>query len=98
MRDTIRAVLATELFHGLFRCQPGADGGAHLQTHETPPREVPDPQTGRMLKVASLEVADRTICPVCARLGAGGFVSFVSDLRLAYACPSCRTLVWLPGA
>ncbi len=25
-------------------------------------------------------------------------VSFVQDLRLVYACPSCKQLVWLPGA
>jgi hypothetical protein len=31
-------------------------------------------------------------------LGGGGYVSFVSDLRLAFACPSCRTLVWIAGA
>jgi hypothetical protein len=51
-----------------------------------------------MIKVASIEVTDRAICPACAEPGAGGFVSFVSDLRLAYACPNCRTLVWLAGA
>ena len=48
--------------------------------------------------VASLEVTDRGVCPACAQLGTGGYVSFVSDLRLAFACPTCRTLVWLPGA
>jgi hypothetical protein len=30
--------------------------------------------------------------------GAGGFVSFEADLRMAYACPECRELVWLSGA
>jgi hypothetical protein len=24
-------------------------------------------------------------------------VSFVADLRMAYACPECRELVWLAG-
>jgi len=62
------------------------------------PRTIPDPQTGRPLKVASLEVSDRGVCPACAQLGAGGYVTFVSDLRLAFACPSCRKLVWLAGA
>jgi hypothetical protein len=62
------------------------------------PAAVPDPHTGRPLKVATLEVSERTVCPACAQLGAGGYVSFVSDLRLAFACPSCRKLVWIAGA
>jgi hypothetical protein len=86
-----------DLFHGLFRWHPAAAGPPRISRHDAAPRTVPDPHSGRMIKVASLEVTDRAICPACAQLGAGGFVSFVSDLRLAYACPSCRTLVWLPG-
>ena len=88
----------TDLFHGLFRWHPAAGGPAHVTTHDAAPHKVPDPESGRLLKVASVEVTDRAICPACAHLGSGGFVSFVSDLRLAYACPSCRTLVWLNGA
>jgi hypothetical protein len=88
----------TDLFHGLFHWHPGGSGPARVTAHADPPPSVPDPQSGRLIKVASLEVADRAICPACAAAGPGGFVSFVSDLRLAYACPSCRTLVWLPGA
>ena len=30
--------------------------------------------------------------------GSGGFVSFDGDLRMAYACPQCRELVWVAGA
>ena len=86
------------LFHGLFELQAGAAGRARVTSSPAPPRSVPDPNTGRLLKVASLEVADRGVCPACTQLGAGGYVSFVSDLRLAFACPSCRTLVWLAGA
>jgi hypothetical protein len=50
------------------------------------------------LKVASLELSDHSVCPACTTLGSGGYVSFVADLRMAFACPSCRTLVWLAGA
>jgi hypothetical protein len=91
-------VTRTDLFHGLFRWHPASAGPGHITRHDAAPPTVPDPDSGRMIKVASVEVADRAICPACAHLGAGGFVSFVSDLRLAYACPSCRTLVWLAGA
>src|SRR5256885_1905560 len=85
-------------FHGFFHCHTGADGAAVIAKQEGAPESLPDPHTGRQLRVASVEVSARSVCPVCAQLGAGGFVSFVSDLRLAYACPSCLTLVWLPGA
>ena len=88
----------TDLYHGLFRWHPADQGPAHLSAHEAAPRVVPDPQTGRMLKVASLELTERGVCPACAQLGTGGYVSFVSDLRLAFACPSCKSLVWLTGA
>ncbi|MBI3047191.1 MAG: hypothetical protein HYY76_02665 [Acidobacteria bacterium] len=82
-------------FYGLFEWRRQtlvvrASGGA--------PRTVPCPDTGRPLRVASVEVSDRGVCPACTQLGAGGYVSFVSDLRLAFACPSCRKLVWINGA
>jgi hypothetical protein len=38
------------------------------------------------------------ICPSCATQGHGGFVSFVGDLRMAYACPACLCLIWVQGA
>lgn len=88
----------TDLFHGLFRYHHAGTSPAHISRHDAAPSTVPDPQSGRAIKIASLEVTDRAICPSCAQPGAGGFVSFVSDLRLAYACPSCRELVWLRGA
>jgi hypothetical protein len=37
------------------------------------------------------------ICPSCASQGLGHFVSFDGELRMAYACPHCRELVWLAG-
>lgn len=89
----------TDLFHGLFELRATVHGQTHLtaSTHAVPP-SVPDPQTGRPLKVAAVELSERSVCPACTQLGAGGYVSFVSDLRLAFACPSCLKLVWLPGA
>ena len=50
------------------------------------------------MKVAALELSERTVCPACAQLGAGGYVSFESDMRLAFACPQCRKLVWIASA
>jgi hypothetical protein len=94
--DTTGARL--DLFHGLFAWHPTPSGSPRVSRTPSAPQAVPDPQTGRLLKVASLEVSDRAVCPACAQLGTGGYVSFVSDLRLALACPSCRTLVWLAGS
>jgi hypothetical protein len=88
----------TDLFHGLFELWPHGKERLRLTSPGTTPRSVPDPQTGRPLKVASVELSERAVCPSCTQLGAGGYVSFVSDLRLAFACPSCRKLVWIAGA
>jgi hypothetical protein len=88
----------TDLYHGLFEWRPGSDGGGQLDANADAPRHVPDPETGRPLKVATLELSESGVCPSCTQLGAGGYVSFVSDLRLAFACPSCCKLVWLAGA
>ena len=86
------------LFHGLFELSTHALGHAVLTSSSAAPRAIPDPQTGRPLKVANLELSERGVCPACTQLGAGGYVSFESDLRLAFACPSCRELVWIAGA
>jgi hypothetical protein len=88
----------TDLFHGLFVWHRGDEGAGTLARHSDAPRVVPDPHTGRPLKVASVELSDRAVCPACTQLGVGGYVSFESDLRLAFACPSCRKLVWIAGA
>ena len=85
-------------FHGLFVLNSGEKGSGSIACRSDSPRIVPDPQTGRPLKVASVEVSDRAVCPACTQLGAGGYVSFEADLRLAFACPSCRKLVWIAGA
>jgi hypothetical protein len=83
-----------ELFHGLFELVPGSRG---LTASAKAPRTIPDPHTGRPVKIASLELSDSSVCPACAQLGSGGYVSFVSDLRLAFACPHCQKLTWIAG-
>jgi hypothetical protein len=87
----------TDLFFGLFELRH-ASGGAHVTSSAQAPGHVPDPQTGRPLKVASLEVSERGVCPACTQPGTGGYVSFVADMRLAFACPSGEKLIWLAGA
>ena len=85
-------------FFGLFLKELDASGAPTLVRHSEAPPTIPDPATGRALKVSTLDARARAICPSCATAGAGGFVSFVGDLRLAYACPACEQLVWLQGA
>jgi hypothetical protein len=85
-------------FFGLFELRKTVAGQPRLTTSLTQPSSIPDPQTGRPLKVAAVEISERSVCPACTQLGAGGYISFVSDLRLAFACPSCRRLVWMAGA
>lgn len=93
----------SDAFHGLFEWHltPGTPGGTLVvreRARGTARPTVPCPETGRPLKVATVEVTDRAVCPACAQLGRGGYVSFVSDLRLAFACPACCKLVWIAGA
>ncbi len=87
----------TNLYHGVFEWQPQTDGGARLVRSRSIPAEMPDPN-GRPVRIATVEASARAICPRCAHLGEGGFVSFEADLRLAFACPQCRDFVWLSGA
>jgi hypothetical protein len=87
----------TDVFFGLFELRRASEG-TRVASSALAPRHIPDPQTGRPLKIASLEVSERGVCPACTQAGAGGYVSFVADLRLAFACPSCEKLVWLAGA
>jgi len=88
----------TDLYHGLFRCETGGDGQPRVALLTSKPTTVPCPTTGRLLRVATLEANAAAICPACETHGHGGFVSFVGDLRMAYACPQCRQLVWVAGA
>jgi hypothetical protein len=90
--------MKTDLYHGLFEWKAGTDGQATVARHQSAPSSVPCPTTGRALRVATLDAETPAICPRCEAHGRGGFVSFVGDLRMAYACPQCRALVWLSGA
>lgn len=92
------ATVRTDLFNGLFAWHPSPDGQARLSRHPDAPRSVPDPDTGRHLQIATVDVGSMAICPECRSQGEGGFVSFEADLRMVYACPQCRRLVWMPGA
>jgi hypothetical protein len=99
---TIRAVSTQEappstLYHGVFRLEPLSNGEHQVARHPAGPTMMPDPN-GRLLQIATVDSKAAAICPSCDRPGQGGFVSFVQDLRLVYACPGCRQLVWLPGA
>jgi hypothetical protein len=82
-------------FHGLFTHADPA--GASLSRHPSPPQTLTDPQTGRPLKISTVDVGGG-ICPSCEQRGHGGFVSFVADLRVVFACPHCCDLVWINGA
>ena len=83
-------------FGGLF-VQNTASGRPRLARHPAPPPGLVDP-TGRLVRIATVEVAG-AICPSCdERSDAGGHVSFVADLRVVYACPECQELVWIHGA
>ena len=73
------------------------NGVPRVIAHHTVPSTIPCPTTGRTLRIATLQAEAPAICPSCDAHGQGGFVSFVADLRMAYACPECRELVWLAG-
>jgi hypothetical protein len=88
----------SDLFHGLFALRTGGDGQSRVTRHDTSPATIPCPTTGRLLRIATMDAEAAAICPSCATRGQGGFVSFVGDLRMAYACPQCLQLVWLRGA
>ena len=88
----------TDLYHGLFRWHTGPNGQPAILRHDSRPSTIPCPTSGRLLRVATVDAGASAICPRCEAQGQGGFVSFVGDLRMAYACPLCLELVWLAGA
>ena len=91
------AALRSVLFHGLFQLEQLPNGQQQLSRHVDAPASIPCPE-GRLLRIATVDAKAQAICPSCSTTARGGFVSFVQDLRLAYACPSCRKLSWLDGA
>jgi hypothetical protein len=91
------ADVPTDLYHGIFRWHTGQDGLPRVTRDSAGPRDVPCPTTGRRLRIATIEAGTSAICPGCASRGLGGFISFVGDLRMAYACPLCERLVWVAG-
>jgi hypothetical protein len=89
---------AVERYFGIFAAERNAAGERSLVRRAESPSTVPCPNTGQPLRVATIDGRARAICPSCEVTAEGGFVSFVGDLRLVYACPSCEQVVWLPGA
>jgi ribosomal protein S27AE len=87
-------VTASSLLNGLLR-RIEHEGEPGLVPHGDRPGTVPCPTTGRVLKVATIDAHTRAVCPRCLQIGRGAFVSFVSDLRMAYACPKCDEVVWV---
>ena len=82
-------------YHGIFSSHLTHEGRRRLLRHPEPPPSLPDPRTGRALKIATVEISGSAICPSCRERAPGGFISFVADLRMVYACPECQRLVWL---
>ena len=72
-------------------------GTQRLERHPQAAKTLADPKTGRPLQIATVELSG-AICPSCDARAEGGFVSFVADLRLVFACPSCHNLTWIAGA
>lgn len=84
----------SDLFHGLFK-RIEHQGEPSLVPDGDRPTAIPCPTTGRALKVATIDHHTQAVCPGCLEIGQGAFVSFVSDLRMAYACPKCNQFVWV---
>ena len=89
-------VTLTAAFHGLLQ-RVDLEGEPHLVPGAARPATIPCPSTGRALKVATIDARAEAYCPGCMQMGRGAFVSFVSDLRMAYACPRCDQFVWVAG-
>ena|SRR5690606_8983408 len=91
------SVPTTTSYHALFQRHQLETGESRLSQKADAPKAIPDP-TGRLLHIATVDAGAHAICPSCDSTGRGAFVSFVQDLRLAYACPNCQEFVWLKGA
>jgi hypothetical protein len=91
----VESFLHSDPYQGIFSATSTGDGRHELRRHPDAPGSLTDPRTGRALKIATVEVSGAAICPSCAERSQGGFISFVADARMVYACPACRKLVWL---
>ncbi len=88
----------TDLYFGIFEWQ-SSDGVARVtRRKESPPTGIPDPRTGRRLRISTVQASTPAICPACSCRAHGGFITFEDDLRIAYACPRCQRLIWITGA
>ena len=92
------ASIPHDRYFGLFVREQEENGRARLSKAADAPTAIPDPASGRLLRIATIEARSSAICPSCETHADGGFVSFHADLRLAYACPGCEEIVWLKGA
>jgi hypothetical protein len=90
--------MTSDPYHGLFQWHEGPNGQPSVSRSASGPAVIPCPTTGRPLRVATIDAEAPAICSACASQARGAFVSFDGDLRMAYACPQCRQLVWLAGA
>lgn len=89
-------VTPSTLFHGLLH-RHHRDGEPYLAASSPRPGTLPCPTTGRVLTIAGIDDDSRAFCAGCQASGHGAFISFVNDLRMAYACPKCDRLVWSNG-
>jgi hypothetical protein len=89
--------LQNDPYCGVFASTLTADGRRQLRLHPDAPETLPDPRTGRALRIAAVEVGP-SICPSCDGRAGGGYISFVADLRFVYACPECQQMIWLHGS
>ncbi len=89
-------LISAVAYGGVFVCST-TQGRSRLTRHPSAPASLADPDTGRALRIATVEIAG-AICPSCDERSEGGFVSFEADLRMVYACPACQALVWTHGA
>ena len=90
------SVSAQSLIHGLLH-RHHRNGEPYFAAPSPRAGTLPCPTTGRVLMVAGIDADTRAFCAGCQTPGHGAFISFVNDLRMAYACPKCDQLVWSNG-
>jgi len=88
----------TDLYFGIFEWQLSNGIARVTRRMPAPPTAIPDPRTGRRLRISTVQASTPAICPACSSHAHGGFVTFEDDLRMAYACPHCQQLIWIRGA